>query len=134
MTTHESDTRPATPRQVVEVFLAALEARDLAAAARHLAAGATLTFPGGTVFADLPSLVSWSKDRYRLVRKSYERIEELPVDARGITIVYCRGMLSGQWPDGASFAGIRFIDRFEIDDAGHIVDQQVWNDLGEARR
>jgi limonene-1,2-epoxide hydrolase len=125
----------ATPREVVEAFLAALEARDLPAAARHLApGGAAMTFPGGQSFADLESLVAWSKDRYRAVRKTYERIEELAVDARGITVVYCRGTLAGEWPDGRAFAGIRFIDRFEIDDAGRIVDQQVWNDLGESLR
>ena len=124
----------ATPREVVDAFLAALEARDLQAAARHLAPGATMTFPGGQSFADLQSLVAWSKDRYRTVRKTYERVEELAVDARGITVAYCRGTLAGEWPDGRAFAGIRFIDRFEIDDAGRIVDQQVWNDLGEARR
>jgi limonene-1,2-epoxide hydrolase len=133
MTTQEPDMRPVTPRQVVEVFLAALEARDLSAAASHLATGATMVFPGGMAFSDLQALVSWSKGRYRFVRKTCERIEELPVDARGITVVYCRGTLSGKWPQGAAFSGIRFIDRFEIDDAGRIVDQQVWNDLGELR-
>jgi limonene-1,2-epoxide hydrolase len=124
----------ATPREVVEAFLAALESRDLPAAARHLAPGAAMTFPGGQSFADLESLVAWSKDRYRAVRKTYERVEELAVDGRGITVVYCRGTLAGEWPDGRAFAGIRFIDRFEIDDAGRIVDQQVWNDLGEQAR
>jgi hypothetical protein len=123
----------ATPRDVVAAFLAALEARELPAAGAWLAPGTTMTFPGGQAFVDLPSLVAWSKARYRFVRKTYERTEELPVDARGITVVYCRGTLSGEWPDGAAFAGVRFIDRFEVDDAGRIVDQQVWNDLGEAR-
>jgi limonene-1,2-epoxide hydrolase len=135
--TTASDAAPdsaATPREVVAAFLTALEARDLPAAARRLAPGATMTFPGGQSFVDLASLVAWSKGRYRAVRKTYERSEELPVDARGITVVYCRGTLSGEWLDGAAFAGIRFIDRFEVDDAGRIVDQQVWNDLGEARR
>lgn len=124
----------ATPREVVDAFLAALEARDLQTAARHLAPGAAMTFPGGQRFADLESLVAWSKDRYRAVRKTYDRVDELAVDARGITVVYCRGTLAGEWPDGRAFAGVRFIDRFEIDDAGRIVDQQVWNDLAEARR
>ena len=124
----------ATPREVVDAFLAALEARDLPSAERHLAPGVAMTFPGGQRFADLESLVAWSKDRYRAVRKTYDRVEELAVDARGITVVYCRGTLAGEWPDGRAFAGVRFIDRFEIDDAGRIVDQQVWNDLGEARR
>jgi len=125
---------PATPRDVVAAFLAALEARDLAAAGRFLAPGAAMVFPGGQAFADLESLVGWAQGRYRFVRKTYERTEELPVDARGVTVVYCRGSLSGEWPDGTAFAAIRFIDRFEIDDAGRIVDQQVWNDLGEVRR
>jgi limonene-1,2-epoxide hydrolase len=124
----------ATPRDVVAAFLAALEARELPAAAAWLAPGATMTFPGGQSFVDLPALVAWSRARYRFVRKTYECTEELPVDARGITVVYCRGTLAGEWPDGAAFAGVRFVDRFEVDDAGRIVDQQVWNDLGEARR
>jgi len=32
--------------------------------------------------------------------------------------------------DGRPFEGIRFIDRFEIQD-GLIVKQDVWNDMGE---
>ena len=127
-------TRTESPLEVVEHFLAALEARDLPVAARSLAAGARLTFPGGQRFHSLHELVAWSAKRYRFVRKSYDRSELLPADARGLAVVYCRGTLAGEWPDGTAFTGIRFIDRFEIDAAGLIVDQQVWNDLGEVRR
>ncbi len=127
-------TRPDSPLVDVEQFLAALEARDLSAAAHRLAPGAPLTFPGGQRFHSLQELVAWSATRYRFVRKTYECFELLPADARGTAVVYCRGTLAGEWPEGTPFTGIRFIDRFEIDAAGSIVDQQVWNDLGEARR
>ena len=51
---------------------------------------------------------------------------------RAAAVVYARGALSGEWPDGAAFEGVRFIDRFEIT-GGKIVRQDVWNDIGEAR-
>jgi YD repeat-containing protein len=54
--------------------------------------------------------------------------------SNGVTTVYVYGTLEGVWLDGSPFAGIRFVDRFEIDEAGLIVDQKVWNDLAEARR
>ena len=47
-------------------------------------------------------------------------------------VVHCHGTLSGEWPDGEAFAGIRFIDRFEVQ--GELLHRQdVWNDLGEHR-
>ena len=123
---------PETPRRVVEVFLAQLEARDPRAAG-FLAPGARIVFPGGREFGSLEMLAAWATTRYRTVRKTIDRIEELPVDGAGITTVYCFGTLAGDWLDGRPFTGVRFIDRFEVDDAGLIVDQKVWNDLGEAR-
>jgi len=47
-------------------------------------------------------------------------------------VVYCHGTLSGEWPDGSAFSGIRFIDRFTVR-AGKLADQTVWNDLAETR-
>ncbi len=122
------------PGKIVEAFLAALESRDLPGASRYLALGAALIFPGNRVFTSLQALVAWSATRYRFVRKTCEQTETLPGHACGLAVVYCRGTLAGEWPDGTAFAGVRFIDRFEIDADGRIVDQQVWNDLGEARR
>ena len=121
---------PAAPARVVRDYLAAMEARDIAAAREFLAEGFTMTFPGGAVFRDPEELVAWARDRYRAVAKTYERFDEAP-DGEG-AVVYCFGTLSGQWPDGAPFAGIRFIDRFVVHN-GKIAQQLVWNDLGEAR-
>lgn len=127
------DTAAETPERIVEAFLRALETRD-PNAANFLAPGVRIVFPGGHEFRTLETLAAWAFTRYRSVRKTLERIEALPVGADGITTVYCYGTLAGEWLDGQPYSGIRFIDRFEIDRAGRIVDQKVWNDLCEARR
>ena len=128
--------RAGTPRQpapalpdgaeVVRAYLAAMEARDLPAARACLGPGFTMTFPGGVTMTALEDLIAWAAPRYRFVTKSYEGF-----DALG-GVVYCFGALSGEWPDGTAFAGIRFIDRFALQ-GGLITRQDVWNDMGEAR-
>lgn len=112
--------------RIVRAYLAAMEARDLAAAQAHLAPGFAMTFPGGVRMTSLPELVAWSGSRYRFVRKTCERF-----DAWG-DLCYCLGTLHGEWPDGTPFADIRFIDRFELS-GGLILRQDVWNDMGEVR-
>ena len=121
-----------TPARIVETVLRALERRDPGAAG-FVAPGARIVFPGGHEFRSLEKLAAWAFTRYRSVRKTLERIEELPVRADGVTTVYVYGTLEGEWLDGSPFAGIRFVDRFEIDENGLIVDQKVWNDLAEAK-
>ena len=49
-----------------------------------------------------------------------------------VRLVYCFGTLSGEWLDGTSFEGIRFIDRFEVV-GDKISRQDVWNDMGEVK-
>jgi hypothetical protein len=115
------------PAAVVQAYLSAMEVRDLPAARAHLGPGFRMTFPGGVTMTTLDQLIAWSAPRYRYVKKTYERFDALP------GLVYCFGTLHGEWPDGTPFAGIRFIDRFELSGA-LIVRQDVWNDMGEARR
>ena len=83
----------------------------------------------------LDELVERSRGRYRSVAKDFERVDESWTEAGAV--VYCSGRLHGTWNDGSSFSGIRFIDRFEIED-GLIRRQDVWNDMGlhqdDARR
>jgi hypothetical protein len=113
---------------LVRRYLAAMEARDLAAARLCLDPGFRMTFPGGATFDSLEALVAWSRPRYRSVAKRLEGIEL----AQGGAVVWCFGTLFGEWPDGRQFEGVRFVDRFEIRD-GRLADQKVWNDLAEAR-
>ena len=118
------------PSVVVQSYLAAMEARDLALAEMMLAPGFTMEFPGPVTFTRLSDLIEWAKPRYRFVKKVYQRFDEAP--AGDAAVVYCYGTLAGEWPDGVAFAGIRFIDRFTVA-GGKLVDQTVWNDLAEVR-
>jgi phenylpyruvate tautomerase PptA (4-oxalocrotonate tautomerase family) len=115
---------------IVRAYLEAMEARDLERAKTFLAAGFSMVFPGGARFTDLPSVVEWSKPRYRFVKKKYDSYEESFTDDS--TIVWCHGTLHGEWPDGTTFANIRFVDRFTVRE-GKLIDQAVWNDLSEAK-
>ena len=124
------DSRAAAAIGVVRAFLAALEARDVAAAQSHLAADARIVVPGGRTVGSVRELVANSVGRYRAVGKHVERFDV--VDGNDRVIVYCLGTLHGVWPDGTAFRGIRFIDRFELR-GDRIVLQQVWNDAGEHR-
>lgn len=126
--------QPGAPRpdpiRIVRDFLAALEARDLDTARRALAPGFTMTLPGDARMTTLDELIAWSKPRYARVGKTYGRFDACQDGATAI--VYCFGTLHGDWLDGTAFDGIRFIDRFEIEDA-RLTRQDVWNDMSEAR-
>jgi phenylpyruvate tautomerase PptA (4-oxalocrotonate tautomerase family) len=148
---------PAVPdaAAIVQDFLERIQSRDLDAAARHLAPGFAMQFPGAATLHRLQDLLLWAAARYRLVTKTYCRVmNELSVcitlertGFRGLTrhytqidqcwgggntVVYCAGTLHGEWLDGTLFEGVRFIDRFEVADA-LIHRQDVWNDLAEVR-
>jgi hypothetical protein len=57
-----------------------------------------MTFPGTGPMMALEELIDWAKDRYRFVTKTYEAVEAFP--SEGIAVVYTRGTLAGEWPDG----------------------------------
>ncbi len=116
--------------QIVQDYLAAMEARDLDTALGFLSDGFRMTFPGGETFTRPDQLMDWAKSRYRSVGKTYSGFDEIP--SPDGAVVYCFGTLHGTWLDGTAFEGIRFIDRFEVKD-GKLTDQQVWNDMGEYR-
>ncbi|PWJ16206.1 nuclear transport factor 2 family protein [Jannaschia seohaensis] len=116
--------------RVVRTFLAALEARDLDTARALTGPGFEMRFPGTGAMTDFAELMDWAAGRYRRVGKTIDAVESFADEAK--SVVYTRGTLAGDWPDGTPFDGIRFIDRFEIVD-GRITDQQVWNDLAEMR-
>ena len=88
-------------------------------------------FPGAAPMTHLQELIDWARPRYRFVTKTYEGFDAMQA-AGDAAIVYCRGTLSGEWPDGTAFEGIRFIDRFEVV-GGKITRQDVWNDIAETK-
>jgi len=119
------------PCELIEQFLAHLGARDLAKASEYLSDSVVMQFPSSEPMHTLEQLIEWSKPRYRSIAKQIEGSEAFQ-SAGDETIVFCRGTLSGEWPDGSTFKGVRFIDRFELVNA-KITRQDVWNDLAEAR-
>ena len=127
--------RPASarpdPAQIVKDYLAAMEARELDKARAMLGDGFTMTFPGTAPMGTLEELIEWSKPRYKFVTKTYDGFDAMQ-SAGDAAIVYCRGTLQGEYYDDSTFEGIRFIDRFEIED-GKISRQDVWNDMAEVR-
>lgn len=119
------------PAEIVRAFLAAMQARDLDTAQGFLANGFKMQFPGAAPMTTLQELIAWAQPRYRFVTKTYEGFDTMQSAAEA-AIVYCRGTLAGEWPDGTPFDTIRFIDRFEVVD-GKLTQQDVWNDIAETR-
>lgn len=115
---------------IVDDYLRLCEERKLDEAAKYLAAGVQLTFPGGTVFDDLPSMVADASMRYQSVRK--HRTEFLVGNraSDGATMCISTGTLDGTTLWGTTFTGVRYLDLF-IFEGGLIREQYVWNDLAE---
>ncbi|MFY0989819.1 nuclear transport factor 2 family protein [Halomonas sp. C05BenzN] len=120
---------PPSPEALVRTFLDAMEARDLEVASALLADDFTMEFPGSGVMSRLDELVAWARGRYRFVKKRFTAFDSC--DKGDHAVVVCHGELYGEWPDGSTFDGIRFIDRFEVRD-GKLSRQSVWNDLALA--
>lgn len=116
--------------EMVQDFLELTSSRELDQAAAYLADGATMVFPGGYRFTSLTEMAEQAKKRYRWVRKRMERWDVFPAQESGVTTVYCLGTLYGEDLNGQPFEGVRFVDRFEIEN-GRIRLQEVWNDLGQ---
>jgi len=127
---HVPATPPAEPTALVKSFLELMQQRRLPEAQACLGPGFRMSFPGGAPMHRLEELVQWASGRYRSAAKEYERFDQCA--AGPTTIVYCFGTLHGSWLDGTPYAGVRFIDRFEIV-GGLIVRQDVWNDMAIAQ-
>jgi 4-oxalocrotonate tautomerase family enzyme len=118
-TTREGAAALPDPVEIVRAFLDVMETRDLEAAGAFLGEGFVMTFPGAAPMKTLQEL-----------QKKYKGFEV--ANMPGGPVVYCRGWLSGEWPDGEGFANIRFVDRFELTN-GKITKQDVWNDIADVK-
>jgi hypothetical protein len=125
-----SEGRAAHPvaSEVVQLFLQAIQDRDLEKSQSFLHPDFRSCFPGGVLMQSLQEMATWAQQRYKTIAKQYERFEESwQGDA---TVVFCHDHLHGTWLDGQTFQGIRFIDRLVVEE-GLITRQDVWNDLAE---
>ena len=113
---------------VVETFLHASMVPDPQTAARYIADDLKITFTGGRKYRHPRETTAFNAKRYKWVKKKMERTDV--VAGEGETIVYNLGTLYGEWPDGTSFDGNRYVDRFVVR-GGKIVQMDVWNDSAE---
>ena len=113
---------------VVEAFLHASMVPDPQTAARYIADDLKITFTGGRKYRHPRETTAFNAKRYKWVKKKMERADV--VAGEGETIVYNLGTLYGEWLDGTSFDGNRYVDRFVVRD-GKIVQMDVWNDSAE---
>jgi hypothetical protein len=114
--------------EIVEAYLTASMIPDPDAAAAYVAPGAIITFTGGREFDHPRGPTSFNAMRYRWVKKKMDRFDVCP--GNGETIVYSVGTLYGEWKDGTTFDGNRYVDRFVVRN-GKIAKMDVWNDSAE---
>ncbi|WP_028241118.1 nuclear transport factor 2 family protein [Stutzerimonas azotifigens] len=122
----EETTNPAVA--LVQEFLAASMAPDPVKAATFMASDVRITFTGGRAMPDAQAITAFNGARYAWVKKALGQFDW--TDRGDHTVVYSNGTLYGQWPDGRSFSGNRYLDRFEVKD-GRITRMDVWNDSAE---
>lgn len=113
---------------VVRDFLDMVSQSDLDGAREMLGENFVMRFPGSVQMTRLEEAVEWSGTRYAEISKSYDHDEI--VAGADAAVVYLHGTQSGRWADGATFDGVRFIERFEVTN-GRITLQEVWNDTTE---
>ena len=114
---------------IIEKFLAATMSGDKEKSRALAAPNLVFTFTGGRRFERAEQTGEFNALRYKNVKKDIAGYD-ICEDPDGHLVVYCLGTLYGAWPDGTSFEGNRFIDRFEIRD-GRIEKIDVWNDSAE---
>jgi len=113
---------------IVSNFLEASMAPDPERAATFMADDVHITFTGGRVMEDAAAITAFNGQRYNWVKKQLGQFDW--TEHPDHTVVYSNGTLYGEWPDGRSFAGNRYLDRFEVRN-GKITHMDVWNDSAE---
>jgi len=116
--------------EMVNDYLRLCEERNLSEAAKYLAKDVQLTFPGGAVFRDLPTMVADGVRRYESVRKHRTEFFVGSRASDGAETCISTGTLDGSTLWGTTFTGVRYLDLFVIRN-GLIHEQYVWNDLAE---
>ncbi len=119
---------PTKAIEIVSNFLEASMAPDPELAATYMASDVIITFTGGRKMANPQAVTDFNAGRYAWVKKSLGQFDWTEHDDH--TVVYSNGTLYGEWPDGRSFSGNRYLDRFEVRD-GKITHMDVWNDSAE---
>jgi len=115
-------------KEIVEAFLVASMVPDPEKAGTYVSDDAVIHFTGATRMKHPRDMTAYNAARYNWVKKKMERSDVSPGD--GETVVYGIGTLYGEWKNGKTFEGNRYVDRFVVKE-GKIVKIDVWNDSAE---
>ena len=116
--------------EIVNEYLRLVMIPDPAAASRHVAPGLRIVFTGGRVMHTPGACTDFNAARYKWVKKRIELTEVVAGGTADETVVYSRGSLHGEWPDGTPFEGNRYVDRYVVRH-GLITQFDVFNDSAE---
>ena len=115
---------------LVDEFLRLIMIPDPEAASRFVAPDLRIRFTGGRAMSNPAECTAFNRSRYAWVKKRFEATEVVEGATPEHAIVYNRGTLYGEWPDGTAFQGNRYVDRYVVR-GGLIVQMDVWNDSAE---
>jgi hypothetical protein len=120
----------AAARDIVDTYLTLLMKPDPQAARQFVAPTLRIRFTGGREMTDPAQCTAFNQSRYRWVKKRFESTDVVVGVTPAHAVVYNRGTLYGEWPDGTPFEGNRYVDRYVLRD-GLITEMDVWNDSAE---
>lgn len=118
------------PAALVDEYLRILMIPDPGGVRALVAPDLRITFTGGRAMREPAECAAFNARRYAWVRKRVERTEVVSGGTDEETVVYSLGTLYGAWPDGTSFEGNRYVDRYVVRH-GLIARMDVWNDSAE---
>ncbi|MDB5813908.1 MAG: hypothetical protein JWM03_1765 [Rhodocyclales bacterium] len=119
-----------TAAATIEEFLRIIMIPDPEGARRFVSPDIRIRFTGARAMSDIAECSAFNATRYAWVKKRFERTEVVAGATSAEAVVYNRGTLYGEWPDGTPFEGNRYVDRYVLRD-GLIVQMDVWNDSAE---
>jgi len=113
---------------LVRTFLDASMTPDPELAATYMADDVVITFTGRRRMPSAYEITAFNGARYNWVKKTLGQFDAC--DRGDHVVVYSNGTLYGEWTDGRTFSGNRYLDRFEVRN-GKITRMDVWNDSAE---
>lgn len=125
-TTHDAN----DPGALVDTYLITLMKPDPEGARQYVSPELRIRFTGGREMRDPSECTAFNKARYAWVKKRFESTEVVAGATDEYAVVYNRGTLYGEWPDGTPFEGNRYVDRYVVRN-GLITEMDVWNDSAE---
>ena len=116
--------------KLVEEYLHLLMIPDPEAARRYIGPELEIRFTGNRLMHEPAECAAFNAGRYKWVKKKFGPTHVAEGGSDDETVVYQTGTLYGEWLDGTSFEGNRYVDRYLVR-RGKIARMEVWNDSAE---